>query len=195
MKAANIPPEVVPGLTEALRDPEVQVRANAAHALARLDVLPAEAVESLIECAADPRDDLRMNATLALCKAPAARAGEVFAQRIGDPNPRVRLIAARFLLAQDAANAEATAVVTAALIDPNQRLRKSAVDLIESLGTQAADWGDALRQQALLEEEPTLRDALSRLIERLQNEAKPETQPNAAATARFGTLCVSEPGA
>ena len=37
MKAAAIPEEAVPALVEALRDPEVQVRANAAHALARLE--------------------------------------------------------------------------------------------------------------------------------------------------------------
>jgi HEAT repeat protein len=188
MKAAAIPPEVVPGLTDALRDPEVQVRANAAHALARLDVLPADSVAALIDCASYPRDDLRMNATLALCKASAGRASEVFAQRIGDPNPRIRLIAARFLLTQDPGNAEATAVVTAALVDPVQRLRKSAIDLIDSLGPQGAGWGDALKQQSLLEEEPALRDALTRLIERLDSEAIPETPINVKAEGLAETL-------
>ena len=33
-------PEVVPELVEALRDPHIQVRSNAAHALARLDPVP-----------------------------------------------------------------------------------------------------------------------------------------------------------
>ena len=42
MKAAAIPEEAIPALVEALRDPEVQVRANAAHALARLDALPGD---------------------------------------------------------------------------------------------------------------------------------------------------------
>ncbi len=54
MKAANIPQEVIPAMVEALRDPEVQVRANAAHALARLDVLATgsevtQAMEQLVE--------------------------------------------------------------------------------------------------------------------------------------------------
>ena len=43
MKAAAIPEEAIPALVEALRDPELQVRANAANALARLDALPAAA--------------------------------------------------------------------------------------------------------------------------------------------------------
>ncbi len=195
MKAATVPLEVVPQLTDALRDPEVQVRANAAHALARLDVLPADAVAALIECTVDPRDDLRMNATLALCKAPAARVSDLFAQRVGDPNPRIRLIAARFLLMQDPANAEATAVVTAALVDADHRLRKSAIDLIDSLGSQGAGWGDALRQQVLLEEEPGLRESLSQLLERLKSEAVPETPIKAEALRHYGTLSLSEPEA
>ena len=41
MNAAAIPDEAIPALVEALRDPEVQVRANAANALARLDAMPA----------------------------------------------------------------------------------------------------------------------------------------------------------
>ena len=88
-----------------------------------------------------------MNAMLALCKAPAARVNEIFALRIGDPNPRIRLIAARFLLMQDAGNTEATAIVTAALVDPSPRIRKNALDVIGSLGSQAAGWGDALKRR------------------------------------------------
>src|SRR5205085_2616626 len=65
-KALSIPEEVIPVLVEALRDAEVQVRANAAHALARLDSLPAEAIPLLIACMADPNDGLRMNAGLGL---------------------------------------------------------------------------------------------------------------------------------
>ena len=53
MNAAAIPDEAIPDLVEALRDPEVRVRANAANALARLDAIPAEAIPLLIECTAD----------------------------------------------------------------------------------------------------------------------------------------------
>ena len=73
MKAASIPEEAIPTLIEALRDPETQVRANAAHALGRLDALPAEAVTLLIGCTADSYDGLRMNAAVALKHAPAIR--------------------------------------------------------------------------------------------------------------------------
>ena len=75
MKAAAIPEEAIPALVEALRDPEAQVRANAAHALARLDALPAEAVPLLVECLSDPDDGLRLNAALALRRPPRRRGG------------------------------------------------------------------------------------------------------------------------
>ena len=73
MNAAAIPDEAIPALVEALRDPEVQVRANAANALARLDAIPAAAIPLLIECTADANDGLRMNAAMALKLAPAGR--------------------------------------------------------------------------------------------------------------------------
>ncbi len=188
----------LPQLTDAARDPEVQVRAQRGAFTwpGSTCCSSADAVaDALIECTVDPRDDLRMNATLALCKAPAARVSDLFAQRVGDPNPRIRLIAARFLLMQDPANAEATAVVTAALVDADHRLRKSAIDLIDSLGSQGAGWGDALRQQVLLEEEPGLRESLSQLLERLKSEAVPETPIKAELLRHYGTLSLSEPEA
>ena len=171
VKAASVPPEVVPGLTEALRDPEAPVRANAAYALARLDALPAEAVAPLIECASDPRDGLRMNAALALSKAPPARVKPAFAQLVADPNPRIRLIAASFLLSQDPADAAATEVTTAGLADQSLRVREAAINLIEALGSKGATWRDALKQQALVEEDAELRESMAGLIERLDDEA------------------------
>ena len=71
MNATSISEEAIPALVEALRDPEVQVRANCAHALARLDVIPAAAIPLLIECTADANDGLRMSAARALKLAPA----------------------------------------------------------------------------------------------------------------------------
>jgi HEAT repeat protein len=177
MKAAAIPEEVIPALVEALRDPETQVRANAAHALARLDTLPAAAVPVLIRCTADANDGLRMNAALALQLAPAAAVGEVMQHLIADPNSRVRLIAAGSLLSVDPAHARAGAVLVEALADPALRVRKAALDLVESLGSGGAAFLEALQQRNGLEEDPELRDALARLIERLtpQVEVGPET--------------------
>jgi HEAT repeat protein len=66
IKAAAVPAAVVPALIEALRDPEVQVRANVAYALGRMESLTAEAVRALGECAAHPNDGLRLNAAVAV---------------------------------------------------------------------------------------------------------------------------------
>ena len=62
MNATSISEGAIPALVEALRDPEVQVRANCARALARLDVIPAAAIPLLIDCTADANDGLRLNA-------------------------------------------------------------------------------------------------------------------------------------
>jgi HEAT repeat protein len=177
MNAAAISEEAIPALVEALRDPESQVRANAAHALARLDSLPAAAVPALIRCTADANDGLRMNAAMALQLAPAAAVGEVMQHLIADPNSRVRLIAAGSLLSADPAHARAGAVLVEALADPALRVRKAALELVESLGMGGAAFLEALQRRNGLEEDPALRDALARLIERLtsQVEVGPET--------------------
>jgi HEAT repeats len=73
----GISEEAIPALIEALSDPEVRVRANAAHALARLEALPGAAIPLLIECTADADDALRMNAAIALKRAPADAVAEV----------------------------------------------------------------------------------------------------------------------
>jgi HEAT repeat protein len=171
MKAAEIPPEVVPGLIDALRDPEVHVRANAAHVLGRLDALPADAIPLLIACTADPSDGLRMNAAMALKLAPAGAAGEAMQRLVEDANVRIRLIAASVLLPVDPANAKAGAAVVEALSDPAVRLRKAALQLVESLGPSGAAFLDALRQRAGLEE-PEVRDAVVRLVGRLDSQVR-----------------------
>jgi HEAT repeat protein len=179
MNAAAIPEEVIPALVEALRDPEPQVRANAAHALARLDTLPAAAIPVLIGCTADANDRLRMNAAMALQLAPADAVGEVMQHLIADPNSRVRLIAAGRLLPADPAHASAGAVLVEALADPALRVRKAALELVESLGTGGAGFLEALQQRNGLEEDPDLRKALARLIERLTSQVS-EGGPEAA---------------
>jgi HEAT repeat protein len=177
MKAAAIPEEVVASLVEALRDPEIQVRANAAHALARLDPLPETAISPLIECTADAHDGLRMNAAIALKLAPAGAADEVMQHLVADPNSRVRLIAASFLFAAGLGNAAARAVLNEALGDPALRVRKAALELVESLGTDGAAFLESLKRRDGLEAEAELRDALARLIERLESQAEVEMQP------------------
>ena len=167
MKAAAIPEEVIPALVEVLRDTEPQVRANAANALARLDVLPAEAIPLLIACTSDPSDGLRMNAAMALKVAAPGAVGDVMRHLVGDVNLRIRLIAASCLLPADPGNAEAGAVLMEALGHPALRVRKAALELVESLGAGGAAFLGGLSKRNGLEEDPDLRDALARLIERL----------------------------
>lgn len=166
IKADAIPAEAVALLVEALKDPESQVRANAARALGRLDALPAEAIPLLIECTTDPSDGLRLNAAAALQRAPAAPVADALHHLVEDPSPRVRLIAAGILLSTDPANAGASAVLAAALEDASPRVRKAALELLASLGTAAGPPIDVLRRRARLEDDPELRQALTRLLER-----------------------------
>ena len=136
MKAAAVPEEAVPALVEALRDPEIQVRANAAHALARLEVLPAGAVARYWECAGDPNDGLRLNAAVALRLAPSGEVGDLMEHLLDDPNVRVRLVAAGAVLEADATDARAATVVLAAADDPSPRVRQAVEALIPLLTTQ-----------------------------------------------------------
>jgi HEAT repeat protein len=172
--------EAIPALVEALRDPELQVRANAAHALARLDPWPATSFAPLIACTADAHDGLRMNAAMALRLAPAGTVGDAMQHLVADPNSRVRLVAAGFLLAAGLGGAEAGAVLVDALGDPAKRVRTAALELVESLGTGGTAFLEGLKQRDGLEGEADLRDALARLIERLENQAEVEVQPVAA---------------
>ncbi len=86
MNAATIAEAVIPALVEALRDVEVQVRANAANALARLDALPNAAVPWLIACTTDANDGLRMNAALALKLGTGIAVAEAMGHLLEDAN-------------------------------------------------------------------------------------------------------------
>jgi HEAT repeat protein len=169
MNASSIPEEVIPALVEALRDPEIQVRANAARVLGRLDSLPGSAIEPLIECAAGPEDGLRLNAALALRLAPPSAASPAFTQLLADSNPRIRLIATSCLLDADPTNSQATAVLLAALADPATRFRNAALELIATLGPRGAVFLDPLHQRAAVELEPAVSDYLTQLIDSLEH--------------------------
>jgi HEAT repeat protein len=138
MNATAISDQAIPALIEALGDPEIQVRANSANALARLEAIPDAAIPLLIECTADSNDGLRMNAATALRLAPAGAVAEVMQHLIEDPNSRVRLIAAGCLLSAESSNLSAGAVLLEALDDPSPRVRAAAMELLESLGARGA---------------------------------------------------------
>ena len=133
IKAATVPASVGPILVEALRDPEPQVRANAAYALSRLDVLPTGALSALLECVADINDGMRLNAALALRLAPPQDVEAVMIQLLEDPNVRVRLVAADAVLRNNPTNARAATVVITASEDPNPRVRQAVENLLPLL--------------------------------------------------------------
>ena len=146
MNATAISEEVIPALVEALRDPEVQVRANCAHALARLEVIPAAAIPLLIECTADANAGLRINAARALERAPVEAVINVMQHLVADPNSRVRLIAASSLLVADPGNALAGAVLVQSLEDPVLRVREAALVLLDSLGEGGVALLEAMKE-------------------------------------------------
>ena len=106
------------------------MRANAAHALARLEELPAGAVAALRECAGDPNDGLRLNAALALRLAPPGEVADLMDHLLDDPNVRVRLVAAGAVLGADPATHRAAAVVRTAADDPSPRVRQAVEELL-----------------------------------------------------------------
>jgi HEAT repeat protein len=177
VKLAEIPDEQLPYLIEVLHDPEIQVRANAAHLLAQQEILPASAIPALIECTAELDDGLRLHAALALRSAPAHQATPAFEHLLADTNPRLRLIAAGVLLEADATHAQAGAILEAALADPLPRMRRAAIDLIEALDARGTAFLELLRRQAQGEVEPELADRLDQLIERLEQIPIPEPRP------------------
>jgi HEAT repeat protein len=178
MNATAIPEGAIPALVEALGDPEIQVRANCAHALARLDAIPAAAIPLLIECTADADDGLRLNAAMALKLAPAGEVLEVMQRLVADPNSRVRLIAAGSLLSADASNPVAGAVLNEALGDPAPRVRGAAQALLESLGASGAAFMEGLRE----------RDSLPHGPEMSPSSASPLETPVVPDTRSAGSL-------
>ena len=136
MNAPTISEQAIPALIEALGDPEIQVRANCAHALARLDSMPGKAIPLLVDCTTDSNVGLRINAAMALRLAPAAAVLEVMKRLVADPSSRVRLIAAGSLLSADSGNCIAGVVLMEALEDPSPRVREAAVELLEALGAE-----------------------------------------------------------
>jgi HEAT repeat protein len=176
--------ESLPDLTEALRDPEARVRANSARALMRFQPLPPAAVAPLVENAAHLDDAVRLSAALALRGAPRGEVQSAFEQLLADPNDRIRLLVACFLLNDAPTHERAAVVVAAALTDPSPRLRKSALELVASLGASGAVFLEQLQERAFEEVEPEVSDLLAELLLRLRPPAPaPTTDEEQAAEA------------
>jgi HEAT repeat protein len=177
LMAGEIPPDVIPEVVEALRDPEIQVQANAARVLGRLDHLPRSAIEPLIECAVGLDDGLRLNATLALRLAPPNAVSVVFHQLLTDSNQRIRLIATGYLLDADSTDVQAAAVLVTALADPATRFREAALELVETLGRRGAAFLETLHQRTAVEVDPLVIDLLAQLIENLEPPVAEDQEP------------------
>jgi HEAT repeat protein len=128
LDVSEISTEAIAALVEALNDPEVQVRANAAHALARLETLPNEAIPGIVKATADPYDGLRLNAVVALKNTSSKSITQVMSDLLNDTNSKISLIAASYLLAADPDNAEAQIALNKALEDQDPRVRKAAAE-------------------------------------------------------------------
>ena len=123
----------------------------------------------LIECTADSNDGLRMNAAMALGSAPASAVDGVMRHLIADPNSRVRLIAAgRIARRIDIANEPARAVLIEALEDAALRVRRSALELVDSLGAGAAPFLESLVKRSESESDPELLEIANGLVQRLR---------------------------
>ncbi len=186
MKAAAISEDGVCALVETLRDPEVQVRANAAHALARLETLPAAAISPLIECSADANDELRLKAAVALKQAPSSAVVEAMRHLVADTNPRIRLIAASSLLSVEPSNAIAGVVLVEALEDPAARVRRAALEVVKSLDAKGAIFLEDLKKCAALEPETELQGIIAMLIERSGDKTGADLRGVAGSTPAGG---------
>jgi HEAT repeat protein len=129
--------------------------------------VPDQAIPLLVECTADPDDGLRMNAVLALKAAAPEAVSQVVSRLIDDPNLRIRLVAANFLLVENPAEPRAGAVLVEALAEPAAGLRKRAMEAVESLGPQAADFLKVYQERLEVEVEPETRGQLVEMVERL----------------------------
>jgi HEAT repeat protein len=164
----GVPAEGVPDVLAALRDAELQVRANAAQVLARLDQLPEEALEPLQSCLTEHDDGLRLHAALALRKLPPGVTMTAFQELLGDPNPRLRLLAVRFFLEIDPIHAAAGVALIECLADPSRHIRRSARELFDALGSRALGLLEPLRARAKIADDPEISDLLMCLIDDLE---------------------------
>jgi HEAT repeat protein len=148
LEAGPVSEDVLPLLHEALKDPENRVKANAAQVLAGQATVPPESVPLLVECTANADDTVRLNAFRALRAASADELATVSERLLEDSNLNVRLEAAGVILAVNPKDEQAAAVVLEALTDAVPKLRQTALELVQSLGTEGTIVRELLVQQA-----------------------------------------------
>jgi HEAT repeat protein len=159
----------VPALVAALADPDDDVRARAADALARVG---GPAVWPLRRALADPRPQVRRGAATALGRNPGdpERSAAALAPLLSDPEPAVRLAALSALCSLGRAPDGAGAVLAGVLEGGDDALRRQALEVLPNLGPAARPALPAVRKLLKVEEKPEGRplaadaaDALARL--------------------------------
>jgi HEAT repeat protein len=121
--AADVTDRIITALVGALKDPDRDVRRNAAHALSGFE--NARIVEPMTSLLKDEDVQLRKHAANALARLGDERAVPALITALKDADPEVRVHAARAL--GQVGDARAVDPLTAALKDENVNVRRTAI--------------------------------------------------------------------
>jgi HEAT repeat protein len=130
-------PMAVPALNEALKDPNVKIRASAAGTLAMIGTPAKEATSNLIAALKDKDEWVRQNAGMALVRIGAA-AVPALAEALKDKVPAVRVAAVQLLgqMGPEEASSAASALVKA-MGDEDKGVREAAAQAYKNLPARA----------------------------------------------------------
>jgi hypothetical protein len=109
---------------------------------------------------------------------------------------RIRLVAAGYLLLADPADPGGAAVLAEALTQPASRIRKTAVELVASLGANGGIYLDVIKQRMEVEEEPEIRALIVQVVDNLAVTPGPAAvEVSPGANARGAAADVVPPAA
>ncbi len=128
-------PEVVPALTNALKDPCPQVRANAAGALSRIGEDARPAMSALNKVLGDAYGPVVLNAALALrhLKVPDRDLIPAVRKVLHDEKGTLRVAAVQLLRAMGVSKKEVIPVLVSVLSDPDPKARKKALEVLNKM--------------------------------------------------------------
>jgi len=128
-------PEVVPALTEALKDPYPKVRSNAAGALSRIGEEARPAESALRESLYDPYGQAVLNAARALrsLKVPDTELIPAVRKVLNDKQGTTRVDAVRLSRVMGLKNREVIPTLASVLSDPVAQARKDAIKMLNEM--------------------------------------------------------------
>lgn len=169
----EIPEEQLHSLTEAMKDPEAQVRANAVFVCLSKDLVRPSMYPLLATCTTEPDDGLRLNALRALRAAPPELLVEVLPRLLADAVPAIRLLASVRVLQREPENEESRTILSEALRAAGPGYRKQALEFLQELDLETAKtFTPILDELELSEENAGVREQLAEVREALE-EADP----------------------